>query len=120
LVWIEGRKCLLVTHAYTLLSVFVPDVRIGQVRPLGPFLVPLIADQLAAEGLPADTLGVLDSARVVVAKTADRKVLGCMNDLAFTCERAVVSDGGLAHLDLPRLHSHLHRNPVSCLPCFTT
>ncbi len=33
-----------------------------------------------------------------------------MNDLAFTCERAAADDGGLAHLDLDRLHRHLHRN----------
>jgi len=48
---IERRKCLLVTHAGTLFSVFVPDVRVAQLRPLGPFLVARIADQLRAEGL---------------------------------------------------------------------
>jgi len=90
-IWIEGRKCLLVTHADTLFSVFAPDVR-------------------AWQGLPADALGVLDPGRTIIAKTADRKVLGCMNDLAFTCERAAADDGGLAYLDVDRLHHHLHRN----------
>jgi len=36
---IERRKCLLVTHAGTLFSVFCPDVRVVQLRPLGPFVV---------------------------------------------------------------------------------
>jgi len=36
---IERRKCLLVTHARTLFSVFAPDVRAAQLRPLGPFVV---------------------------------------------------------------------------------
>ncbi len=107
---IEGRKCLLVTHADTLFSVFVPDVRASQLRPLGPFLVPLIVGQLTVEGLPADALGVLDPSRMIIAKTADRKVLGCMNDLTFACGRAAADRGGLAHLELDRLHHHLHRN----------
>jgi hypothetical protein len=39
LVVIERRKCLLLTHAGTLLSVFVRDVRVAQLRPLAPFVV---------------------------------------------------------------------------------
>ncbi|MGH9131523.1 MAG: DUF6933 domain-containing protein [Acidimicrobiales bacterium] len=110
LVWIDGRKCLLVTHAETLFSVFAPDVRAAQLRPLGPFVVPMIVAELALEGLGADSLGSLDPEAAVIAKTADRSVLGCMNDLAFLCERAAACDGGLAKLDLARLHHLLHRN----------
>ena len=47
---IERRKCLLVTHAGTLFSVFVPDVRVAQLRPLGPFVVARIADPAARRG----------------------------------------------------------------------
>ena len=83
---IERRKCLLVTHAGTLFSVFVPDVRVAQLRPLGPFLVARIADQLRAEGLAERALGALDAGGVTIAGTASgRSVPGCMNDLAFTC-----------------------------------
>jgi len=42
LLHIERRRCLLVTHAATLFSVFCPDVRAAQLRPLGLFLVPRI------------------------------------------------------------------------------
>lgn len=110
LVWIERRKCLLVTHASTLLSVFAPDVRAGGLRPPGRFVVPLIAAELAAEGLDPHSLGPLDPARVMIAKTADRRVLGCMNDLAITCQAAANADGGLARLDVADLHYRLHRN----------
>lgn len=85
LLWIGGRKCLLVTHVGTLLSVFVRDVRARDVRPFGAFIVPRIHDQLAAEGFTVTALGVLDPSDARIAKTADRSVIGCMNDLALTC-----------------------------------
>lgn len=110
LLWVGGRKCLLVTHAGTLLSIFVPDVRARDLRPLGTFVVPLIGDQLNAEGFRADALGILDGSEVRIAKTAERSVLGCMNDLALTCEHAVADAGGLSHLDLVGLHRRLQRN----------
>lgn len=113
LLWIDGRKCLLATHAGTLFSVVVPDVRVAQLRPIGAFLVPRIVEQLAAEGLPAEIVGVTDSCGVRIAKTADRSVLGCMNDLALHCEYAVADAGGLAQVDLGALHHRLQRNITS-------
>jgi hypothetical protein len=108
---IERRKCLLVTHAGTLFSVFVPDVRVAQLRPLGPFVVARIADQLRAEGLSERALGELDPGGVTIAGTAGgRSVLGCMNDLALTCRLAVQQAGGLAALDLAGLHHVLQRH----------
>lgn len=113
LLWIDGRKCLLATHAGTLFSVFVPDVRAPQLRPIGAFLLPRIVEQCAAEGLSAEIVGVTDSCAVRIAKTADRSVLGCMNDLALHCEYAVADAGGLAQVDLVALHHRLQRNITS-------
>lgn len=113
LLWIDGRKCLLITHAATLFSIFAPDVRAGQLRPIGPFVVPLIKEQLAAEGLPTDVLGIPADDNVQIAKTADRVVLGCMNDQAFLCERVIHLAGGLTRLDLAELHRALQRNILS-------
>jgi hypothetical protein len=69
LLWFERRKCLLLTHAGTSFSVFVPDVRKPDLDPLEPFLVDAITMALDAEGLPHDALGTLDSGSVQVAKT---------------------------------------------------
>lgn len=118
LLWIEGRKCLLVTHAGTLLSVFVPDVRARDVRPLGTFVVSRIHDQLAAERYPSDVLGVLDPSDARIAKTADRSVIGCMNDLTLTCEYAVADTGGLPQLDL--LGSTVDSSATSPAPAATS
>jgi len=113
LVWVQGRKCLLVTHAGTLFSVFAPDVRVADLRLLGGFLVPRIADQLRAEGFEEDALGELDAAATTIAKTADRRVLGCMTDQALLCEFTAADSGGLDRLDMVDLHRHLQRNLLS-------
>jgi len=108
--WVQRRKCLLVTHAETLFCVFAPAVRAASLRPLHAFVVPLITRQLAAEGFPAGALGPLDCGQASIAKTADRQVLGCMNDIAGACQHAAADAGGLARLDLAALHYRLQRN----------
>jgi hypothetical protein len=113
LFWVQRRKCLLVTHAETLFSVFAPAVRVADLRPLDAFVAPLIARQLAAEGFSAAALGPLDRGGVGIAKTADRQVLGCMNDIARACQHAAADAGGLARLDLTGLHYRLQRNITS-------
>lgn len=35
LLWIDRRKCVLLTHAGSLFSIFVPDVRAADLRPIG-------------------------------------------------------------------------------------
>jgi len=52
-----------------------------------------------------------------LAKTADRSVLGCMNDMAFVCAVAIGDAGGLAHVDLGELNQALHRNINSSRGC---
>lgn len=95
-----GRKCLPTTHASTLFAIFAPDVQADDLWPLGPFLTTKVAEQLAAEGLPADALGDLDGALAAVGKTASRQILGCMNDQAFAIRQIVEQDRGLARADL--------------------
>lgn len=110
LLWLDGRKCVLITHAGTLFSLFLPDVLAADLRPIGAVLVPALHAELAREGLPADTFGHLRADAVHLAKTADRSVLGCMNDLGARCEWTVEDAGGLAGVDLAELHHGLQRN----------
>ncbi len=44
---------------------------------------------------------------VLLARTADRSVLGGMNDMAFRCEHAFAGAGGLARADLAELNRSL-------------
>jgi hypothetical protein len=47
---------------------------------------------------------------VIVAKTADRSVLGCMNDMAVMCEAVTTRSDGLATTDIADLNQALRRN----------
>jgi hypothetical protein len=73
----------------------------------------LIGRELAREGLGPGTFGSLDAASVVVGKTASRTVLGCMNDMAFACVRAVDLADGLANADIGAINQRLWRNVLS-------
>jgi len=110
LLWIDRRKCLLITHAGTLFSALAPDLRVADVRPIGRFIVPLIEHELRVEGLRVDTFGKLEPDDVVVTKTADRSVLGCMNDMALMCESLVTVSGGLQQCDVAVLNHGLRRH----------
>ena len=109
LLWLERRKCLLLTHAGTLFSVFVPDVAVAGLRPPGPFVVNALRRALRAEGLPSTALGDLDENAVTVAKTVDRRVVGTMNDHAALVEHLVATAGGLAGCDQVAVNHQLHR-----------
>jgi len=100
LLWIDRRKCLLLVHADTLFPVFRAGIRAGNLRPLGPYLVRAIQEELRSEGLPLDVLGRLHADDVHVAKTANRAVLGHMNDMAVHLRYQIESEGGLHQCDV--------------------
>jgi len=110
LLWLSDRKCLLLTHAATLFTVFEPYVRAAGLHDPGCLVTGLITRELLREQLPADTFGSLNPASVIIAKTADRSVLGCMNDMAFMCETVTTRSGGLAGTDIADLNQALRRN----------
>ena len=52
LLWINRQKCILLTHAGTLFSVFRAGVRRADLRPIGNYLVAAVESELRAENLP--------------------------------------------------------------------
>lgn len=109
LLWLDRRKCLLLVHATTLFPVFTADVRAAELRPLRHWIRQRVQLELDAEGLPADALGDLDTEEVVVTKTASRRMLGIMNDMAMHAEFAIYHAGGIAGLDVADLNRTLRR-----------
>ena len=109
LLWLNGRKSLLLAHADTLFSVLVPDIRKADLVPIGPSVVGFIHKELEAEGFALGRLGALDSRYVAVAKTESRTILGYMNEMARFCEYAVEHAGGLARCDALELNRKLRR-----------
>jgi hypothetical protein len=109
LLWIERKKCLLLTHSGTLFSVFRPAVRQAELRQIGPLVTGMIAAELRAEDLPAETFGVLDPAAVSLAKTASRSTLGFMNEMATHIRYHLVRVGGLSRCDTGEINRELRR-----------
>jgi hypothetical protein len=110
LLWINRRKCLLLTHAGTLFPVFVADLRKADLRPIGAFVGSLVERHLRSEGLAADTLGRLDPDDVSLAKTASRSILGVMNDIAVHARYWIEAMGGIDHADVESLNRSLRRS----------
>ena len=110
LLWLDRRKCLLIVHAGTLFPIFVSDVRISDLRPIGRRIVDLLTVALLEEELPIDALGPLAPDDVRVAKTASRHVLGVMNEMAFECAWHVDQAGGLWNISAHELNRHLRRS----------
>jgi hypothetical protein len=110
LLWSGRRKCLLITHSATLFSIFEADVRAADLRAAGQLVTTLIGREVHSEGLPPTTFAGLEPERVILARTADRSVLGCMNDMAFLCQNAISRSGGLSRTDLAALNQSLRRN----------
>ncbi len=104
------RKWLLLTHPATLFSIFGADVGAADLRAAGPLVTRLIRRELRSEGLPPSTFADLDPDRVILAKTGDCSVLGCMNDMAFLCEHAISGSGGLQSTDIAALNRSLRRD----------
>jgi hypothetical protein len=109
LLWIDGKKCLLLTHSGTLFSVFRAGVRSADLRPLGDYVIEAIETELRAENLPADTFSDLRPDSVLLAKTASRSILGFMTEMAFELRYFIVDGGGLRRCDVDVLNHELRR-----------
>jgi hypothetical protein len=109
LLWIDRRKCLLLVHAHTLFPVFRADVRAGNLRPFGRYVVGAVEEELRAEGLPLEVLGPLDADDVHIAPTARRSVLGFMNEMAVHLRYQIERHGGIDACDTRLLNYRQRR-----------
>jgi hypothetical protein len=104
LLWFERRKCLLLTHAGTLFTIFEPNITAADLRSTHRLVVGLIERELGSEDLPPGAFGDLASEDLLIAKTADCSVVGCMLDMAFLCKVVIGRSGGLAAVDVADLN----------------
>jgi hypothetical protein len=109
LLWIDRRKCLLLTHTGTLFSVFRAGVHSADLRPVAPYLLAAIRTELRAEHLPADTFGRAQPEDVQLARTASRSTLGFMNEMAYEIRHQVARCGGLPGCDTDDVNHQLRR-----------
>ena len=90
-----------------------PARRVGITGPPGAgksTLVNAIVAALDSEGLAHDVLGDLDSANVLLARTASRRVLGFMNETAVHIDYALDRYGSVLDVDVITLNRQLQRS----------
>ncbi|HEY3736085.1 MAG TPA: hypothetical protein VGL26_01465 [Jatrophihabitans sp.] len=107
-VWLDGRKNALLAHAGTAFPIFVPDIKVADLRPLGSWLRSVITESLADEHLPASALGELGIGEPLIAKTASRQVLGFMAQMALLVDW-MTAEKGLVGTDFVVLNRRLRR-----------
>lgn len=108
LIWIDRRKCLLLTHSGTLFSVFRADIRSADLCPLGGYLVDAIESELRAEQLPIDTFPEL-AAGCVLARTSNCRTLGFMAEMAAETRYTTADQGGLSGCEIGTINRRLRR-----------
>lgn len=109
--YIDGKKCVLLTHVGTLFSVISLNVYVGILRPVAGWVFTQIVRALDAEGLPRDALGSVDYKDIRLARTADRGVLGSMNDMVHLARHIIGAEGGLERCDVTKLNRFLNDTP---------
>lgn len=113
-----GRSLILFTAADTLLSVVASGRSLGTTLPVFQRRLPVLLLRLGLPGAwiqaRADDLAAIHVARVG-AQTADRRVLGSMNDLAAHVYAVAEDAGTFDRLDLDGLEDRLSEVLLSAL-----
>jgi hypothetical protein len=117
LLYLDRRKCILITNSRTLYSFCVLDVKKTDLTDLGEFFAQHLLDSLRSEGAPTSFLSKVESSldEVVVARTNSRSVLGSMNDLVIQIKVRVGYEGGVSACDVDMLNRSLNRIPMSAI-----
>jgi hypothetical protein len=114
---IDRRKCVIFTSERTLLTFLVVGVDRNAIRDLATLLQDGLRRLLRSEGFaPSDVDRVLDEYQdLTLAPTADRSVLGSLNDLARIAAVRIEIEGGLQRCDLEAANHELNITPMSRL-----
>jgi len=114
---INRRKCVLFTNEKTLYSFLVPNMVKAHFMDLRTVFLTHLSLNLHYEGFGNDATESVRRANkeILFAKTANRSVLGSMNDFAFQCEYYIGSSGGTLNADIMAINSRVNYTPMSYL-----
>jgi len=117
LIRIERRKCLLLTNDRTLYSFLVTGVKKKDLVNFRELFALHLKMNLAKEGFgPEDIDKALEEyGEIAIAPTANRSVLGSMNDLAYQADYLVSRAGGLGKGDILTVNMMLNRIPMGAI-----
>lgn len=109
-VTIARRRVVLAIHADTLFPIVAVGLSLAQLRDLPGWLAAQVSHALEDEGLPTTQLGSLDTQHALLVRTASKRILGHLNQLAMEVEWAVQEHGGWDEVDLLELNRALRRS----------
>jgi len=117
LIRIERRKCILLTNDSTLYSFLIPGVKKKDLSNFRELFALHLKMNLAKEGFgPEDIAKALrEYDEIAIAPTANRSVLGSMNDLAYQADFLVSRAGGLEKGDILTVNMMLNRIPMGAI-----
>lgn len=109
-VTIARRKVVLAVHADTYFPVVAVGVSVSELRDLPSWLARQVEAALADECLPPTRLGSLDVGHALLVRTASKKVLGQLSQLALEVEHVVGVGGGWDGVDMLELNRAMRRS----------
>ncbi len=113
LLWIHREKYVLCTHARTLFTIVLPQLRRADIAHLPTMLAGTVTGAMEAEGFTATAIESITSLKELrFGLTNSRSVLGSMNDLAYQYRVDVELHGDAGRLD-GILGRELNRTPMS-------
>jgi hypothetical protein len=113
----DRRKCVIFTSEQTLLTFLVVGLNRDAIRDYATLFRGGLRQLLEWEGFaPGDVARALDEyEELALAPTAERSVLGSLNDLARMAAAYIQHEGGLRGCDLRALNHRLNQTPMSRL-----
>ena len=114
---IDRKKCLLFTNEKTLYSFLIPNVRKANLRNIVEEFLVNLSFNLQAEGFGLDVVSKIMQGYqdIGFAKTASKKILGSMNQIAFEYEIRVQMKEGLGNVRILEANKDMNRTLRSIL-----
>ena len=111
LIRIDRKKCLLFTNENTLYSFLIPHVKKANLKNIVDEFMINLSFNLQYEGFSLDVIAKVMSEykEIGFAKTASKKVLGSMNELAFQYEVLIMRKEGLGNVKILELNHTINR-----------
>mgnify|MGYP007080394358 CR=1 FL=1 len=115
LLWLNRRKHVLFCSDATRLSCLTPPVSKSEMLDLPDLLRRALREVMRDEHFPTGAIErvVASLDPMLLAKTANRSVLGTMNDNTMHIKYLLDRYGGLSQLGLSELHHHLNHMPMN-------
>jgi hypothetical protein len=114
LFFIHRKKCLLFTHSPTLFSFFIADVRADDLRNFASLFRAQATNAFRGEGLTSTQIAsLLDTGPDQMGKTANKSVIGSMNDLIRMWKYNVEDAGRLERINVEELNKEMNKVPMS-------